>query len=104
VENPLMRKVLDEYYLPRLKAIYKPIILRFKGFFSRDYFGIEARADQAHIYYSSVRARREEMDADLLDVTARLYSLDAMLKEGEVRHKLAELDMQMSVLPSVIWL
>ncbi len=104
VDNPLMKKVLDEYYLPRLKAVYKPLILRFKGFFSRDYFGIYARADRAHLYYSSVRARREEMDADFLEVVARLYDLEALLSEGEVRHKLAELDMQMSVLSSVIWM
>lgn len=104
VENKMVQKVLDEFYVPRLKDIYKPIIIEFKGFYSRDFFGVAADSTGSEIYYSPVRARSEEAQAPVLDVIARLYHLDSLLRSEEILHRLAELDLQMSFLPSVMWL
>lgn len=104
VDNKMVQKVLDEFYVPRLKEIYKPIILEFKGFYSRDFFGVAADSISSEIYYSPVRARSEEAQAPLLDVIARLYHLDSILRKEEVSRRLAELDLQMSFLPSVMWM
>ncbi|NYT01468.1 MAG: hypothetical protein GKC10_01750 [Methanosarcinales archaeon] len=104
VENKMIQKVLEELFVPRLKDIYKPIIIEFKGLFSRDYFGVEVNKDQGAIYYSPVRSQSESLAADILEVVSRLYYLDELLKSQDLRHRLAELDLQMSFLPSVMWM
>jgi hypothetical protein len=35
-------------------------------------------------------------------VIARLHELDSLLKEDQIRHDLAEVDVQLSFLPSVV--
>jgi len=104
VENRVLRRVLEDYYLPRLKEIYKPVIQEFRGFFSRDFFGVEADQNRGEIYYSSVRPRGEEEKAVILEVVSRLFQLEALIKERDVAHRLAELDLQMSFIPSVMWM
>jgi hypothetical protein len=61
--------------------------------------------DSTHgeVYYSPVRYRSEHKASRIWDVIGRLNELDALLKEPEVRHALAELDLQLSFLPSVMW-
>jgi hypothetical protein len=103
VENPMMQRMYEDYYLPALKMIYRPIIIQFKGFFTRDFFGVRADSRGGEIYYSPVSTRSESKDAKVWDVIGRLHDLDVMLRSPEVVHSLAELDVQMSFLPSVIW-
>jgi hypothetical protein len=102
-DNRLLKKMLEEYYVPSLKMIYKPIIIQFRGFYDRDYFGVQADKNYGEIYYAPVRYRSEYKDARIWDVVARLQALDAFLREPEIRHSLAELDVQLSFLPSVMW-
>lgn len=101
--NKMLQTMLEEYYIPALKMIYKPIISQFQGFFDKDYFGVQADNSYAEIYYAPVRYRSEHKAAKIWDVVARLHALDALLREPEVRHALAELDLQLSFLPSVMW-
>jgi hypothetical protein len=101
--NKMLQTMLEEYYVPALKMIYKPIISQFQGFFDKDYFGVQADNSYAEIYYAPVRYRSEHKAAKIWDVVARLHALDAILREPEVRHALAELDLQLSFLPSVMW-
>lgn len=102
-ENRMLKRILEDFYLPALRAVYKPIILSFKGFYSRDYFGVQADSSSGEIYYSSIRYRSEQKAARIWDVIARLNELDALLKEPQIRHALAEIDLQLSFLPSVMW-
>jgi len=102
-DNILAQRVLQDFYIPALKMVYKPIIIQFKGFCSRDYFGAEAEIDSGEIFYSPVRSRSENKDVEIAKVIGRLHELDSLLREPEVRHNLAELDLQLSLLPSVIW-
>jgi hypothetical protein len=46
-ENVMLKRILEDFYAPALRAIYKPIIEHFKGFYSKDYFGVNARAGLA---------------------------------------------------------
>jgi len=102
-ENRMLQRMLEEFYVPSLKMIYKPIIIQFKGFYARDYFGAQVDNTNGEIYYSPVRYRSEHKAARIWDVIGRLNGLDALLKEPEIRHALAELDLQLSFLPSVMW-
>jgi hypothetical protein len=102
-DNRLLQRMLEEYYVPSLKMIYKPIISQFRGFYERDYFGVQADKNYGEIYYAPVRYRSEHKDARVWDVVARLQALDSLLRETEIRHALAELDVQLSFLPSVMW-
>jgi hypothetical protein len=102
IEDRLVRQILENFFVPRLKSIYKPIILEFKGFYSRDFFGVRADKRYGAIYYSPVRLGDEGLDANIEDVIKRLRTLDELLKNDELRRKLAELDIQMSLLPSVL--
>jgi hypothetical protein len=103
MKNRMQQMVLEEFYIPALKEVYKPIIIRFKGLYSRDFFGIEA--DQAHgeLFYAPIRHRSEYKEAQLGDVVGRLAELDLLLKEPQIRHSLAEIDLQLSLLPSMVW-
>jgi hypothetical protein len=101
--NKMLQMMLEEYYVPALKVIYKPIISQFQGFFERDYFGVQVDNSYAEIYYAPVRYRSEYKTGKIWDVVARLHALDALLREPEVRHALAELDLQLTFLPSVMW-
>jgi len=101
-DNRMLQRMLEDFYIPALKSIYKPIIISFKGFYSKDYFGANAGHQQGDIYYSAVRYRSEHKAASIWDVIARLHELDSTLKEPEIRHALAELDVQLSFLPSVL--
>jgi hypothetical protein len=102
-DNRIQRKMLEEFYVPVLKSIYKPIILEFKGFYGKDYFGVQAESNRGGIYYSAVRFKSEHKDASIWDVVARLQQLEALLREPQIRHSLAELDLQLSFLPGVVW-
>lgn len=102
-KNRMLQMLLDEFYVPALKNVYKPIIISFKGFYNRDFFGIEA--DQAHgwIFYAPVRYRSEHKSVRIGDVMGRLSELDLLLKDPQIRHALAENDLQLSLLPSMVW-
>jgi hypothetical protein len=100
--NRMLQRMLEDFYIPSLKAIYKPIILQFKGFYSKDYFGVDASSADGEIYYSPVRYRSEHKAARIWDVIGRLHELESLLKDEEIRHALAELDVQLSFLPSVV--
>jgi hypothetical protein len=102
-KDRMQQMVLEELYVPALKNIYKPIILKFEGFYTRDYFGVEA--DQAHgeIFYAPVRYRSEHKAATIGEVMGRMSELDLLLKEPQIRHALAEIDLQLSLLPSMVW-
>ena len=102
-ENRILQRMLEEFYVPALKSIYKPIIIEFKGNYSKDYFGAQADSSRGEIYYSPVRFRSEHKDARVWDVLARLQQLESLLREPQIRHSLAELDLQMSFLPGVMW-
>jgi hypothetical protein len=102
-DNRILQRMLEEFYVPALKSIYKPIIIEFKGNYSKDYFGALADSSRGEIYYSPVRFRSEHKDSGIWDVLARLQQLQSLLREPEIRHSLAELDLQMSFLPGVMW-
>ncbi|HSD57522.1 MAG TPA: hypothetical protein VLB04_05020 [Methanotrichaceae archaeon] len=101
-DNRMVQSMIEEYYVPVLKMIYKPIIIQFQGFYDRDYFGVQADNNYSEIYYAPVRYRNEYKNAKIWDVVARLQALDALLREPEIRHALAELDLQLSFLPDVV--
>lgn len=102
-ENRMLQRMLEDFYVPALKMIYKPIIIQFKGFYNKDYFGVQVDDTHGDIYYSPVRYRSEHKTSRIGDVIGRLNELDALLKKPEVRHALAEQDLQLSLLPSVMW-
>ncbi len=102
-ENRMLQRMLEDFYVPTLKMIYKPIIIQFRGFYTRDFFGVQVDSSHGDIYYSPVRYRSEHKAARIWDVIGRLNELDSLLKEPEVRHALAEMDLQLSFLPSVVW-
>ncbi len=102
-ENRVQQMMLEEFYVPALKDVYKPIILNFKGFYSRDFFGVEADRVQGEIFYAPVRYRSEHKAATIGEVMGRLSELDLLLKESQIRHALAEVDLQLSLLPSLVW-
>ena len=102
-KNRMQQMVLEEFFVPALKNIYKPIILRFEGFYSRDFFGVEAEKNRGEIFYAPVRYRSEHKAASIGEVMGRLGELDLLLKEPQIRHALAENDLQLSLLPSLVW-
>ena len=102
-KNRMQQMVLEEFYAPALKNIYKPIILRFQGFYDRDFFGVEAGHERGEIFYAPVRHRSEHKKVSLGEVMGRLSELDLLLKEPQIRHALAEIDLQLSLLPSMVW-
>ncbi len=102
-KNRMQQMVLEEFYVPALKNVYKPIIIRFKGFYSRDFFGVVAEKDRSEIFYAPVRDRSEHKAARIGEVMGRLSELDLLLKEPQIRHALAENDLQISLLPSMVW-
>lgn len=102
-DNPVAKAIIDDVYIPGLKNIYRPIICQFQGFRIRDFFGITANSAGSRIYYSGVTPRSDNRDVLISEVVDRLYALDGLLKEPEIRHALAELDLQISFLPSAIW-
>ncbi|MCQ8902720.1 MAG: hypothetical protein NQU42_01285 [Methanothrix sp.] len=104
VENKMVQKILEDYYLPRLRSIFKPVIIEFRGFSDRDFFGVEAGREHGYIYYSPVRPKSGENEVKIIDVISRLYHLDSLLRNRDIPHQLAELELQMSFLPSVMWM
>jgi hypothetical protein len=102
-KNRMQQMVLEEFYVPALKNIYKPIILKFKGFYNRDFFGVGADRERGEIFYAPVRNRSEQKSARIGEVIGRLSELDLLLKEPQIRHALAEIDLQLSLLPSMVW-
>jgi len=103
MDNVMAQRIIDDFYAPALKMIYKPIIIQFRGFYSRDYFGVEADKNRGEIYYSPIRSRSENKDLEISKIVGRLHELDSFLRESEIRHSLAELDLQLSFLPSIVW-
>ena len=67
-KNRMQQMMLEEFYVPALKNVYKPIILRFMGFFSRDFFGVDADNARGEIYYAPVGYRSEHKAASIGDV------------------------------------
>jgi len=92
VENKLLRKMLEDFYIPRMRSIYKPIILEYKGLFDYDFFGIDVGRERAMVYYSTVRQGREEAEANIDDVIGRLNYLSDMMKDEKIRMALKSLD------------
>lgn len=92
VENRLLRKMLEDFYIPRQRSIYKPIILEFKGLFDYDFFGIDVGREKAEVYYSTVRQGREEAEANIDDVIGRLNYLSEIMKDEKIRKDLKALD------------
>ncbi len=92
VENKLLRKMLEDFYIPRMRSIYKPIILEYKGLFDYDFFGIDVGREKSDIYYSTVRQGREEAEANIDDVIGRLNYLSDMMKDEKIRKALKALD------------
>lgn len=92
VENRLLRKMLEDFYIPRQRSIYKPIILEFKGLHAYDFFGIEVDRNHSEIYYSTVRRGREEAESNIDDVIGRLNYLSDMMKDEKLRKALKALD------------
>lgn len=102
MKNRIQQMMLEEFYIPALKNVYKPIILQFKGFYSKDFFGVEANNAGAEVYYAPVRSRSEHKAARIGEVIGRLNELDLLLKDPQIRHDLAEIDFQLSLLPSMM--
>ncbi|OPY50542.1 MAG: hypothetical protein A4E49_02677 [Methanosaeta sp. PtaU1.Bin112] len=102
-KNRLQQMVLEEFYVPALKNVYKPIIQRFKGFYGQDFFGVHAEKGIGEIFYAPVRSRSEHKSATIGEVMGKLAELDLLLKEPKIRHDLAEIDLQLSLLPSLVW-
>lgn len=102
-DNPVAKTIIEDVYIPGLKAIYRPIISQFQGFKAMDFFGTMASSVGGKIYYSGITSRSDNKDVLVSDVVDRLYALDNLLKEPEIRHALAELDLQVSFLPSTMW-
>ena len=102
-KNRVQQMMLEEFYVPALKNVYKPIILKFEGFYSRDFFGVEAAPGNGEIFYAPVRYRSEHKAARIGEVMGRLTELDLLLKEPQIKHALAENDLQLSLLPSMVW-
>jgi hypothetical protein len=102
-KNRMQQMVLEEFYAPALRTIFKPIILRFKGFYDRDFFGVGADRRRGEIFYAPVRYRSEHKAIGIGEVMGRLSELDLLLKEPQIRHALAEVDLQLSLLPSMVW-
>ena len=101
-KNRMLQVMLAEFYAPAIKNVYKPIILQFKGFYDKDFFGVEVNGSGAEIYYAPVRSRSEHKGARLGDVIGRLAELDLLLKESNIRQDLAKVDLQLSLLPSMM--
>jgi hypothetical protein len=101
-KNRMLQVMLAEFYAPAIKNVYKPIILQFKGFYDKDFFGVEVNGSGAEIYYAPVRSRSEHKGARLGDVIGRLAELDLLLKESNIRQELAKVDLQLSLLPSMM--
>ena len=91
-DNKLLRKMLEDFYIPRMRSIYKPIILEYKGLHSYDFFGIEVGSEHSEVYYSTVRQGREEAESALDDVIGRLNYLSEMMKDEKLRKALKSLD------------
>jgi hypothetical protein len=102
MKNRMQQMMLEEFYIPALKNVYKPVIMQFKGSFDKDFFGVEADNANSLIYYAPVRSRSEHKTARIGDVIGRLNELDMLLKEPQIRHDLAEIDFQLSLLPSMM--
>lgn len=102
-KNRVQQMMLEEFYVPALKNVYKPIIHKFQGFYSRDFFGVGAEKTRGEIFYAPVRYRSEHKSARIGEVMGRLAELDLLLKEPQIRHALAENDLQLSLLPTMVW-
>jgi hypothetical protein len=100
--NPLAQRMISDFYDPAMRKIYRPIIESFKGFYARDYFGIAVNQERAEIYYSPVSSRSEGTAARISDVVERLRQLDILMQEPQVKQALAELDLKLSFLPSLL--
>jgi hypothetical protein len=102
MKNRMQQMMLEEFYIPALKNVYKPIIMQFKGFFGKDFFGVDADNARTEIYYAPIRSRSEHKEAQIGEVIGRLNELDLLLREPQIRHDLAEIDFQLSLLPSMM--
>ena len=101
-KNRMVQMMLDEFYVPAIKNVYKPIIERFKGFYGKDFFGVEADSNGGQIYYAPIRTMSEHKGARLGEVIGRLTELDLLLKDPNIRQDLAKVDFQLSLLPSMM--
>lgn len=101
-KNRMVQMMLEEFYVPAIKNVYKPIIERFKGFYGKDFFGVEADSNGGQIYYAPIRTMSEHKGARLGEVIGRLTELDLLLKDPNIRQDLAKVDFQLSLLPSMM--
>lgn len=101
-KNRMVQMMLEEFYVPAIKNVYKPIIERFKGFYGKDFFGVEADSNDGQIYYAPIRTMSEHKGARLGEVIGRLTELDLLMKDPHIRQDLAKVDFQLSLLPSMM--
>ena len=101
-KNRMQQVMLAEFYAPAIKNVYKPVIQQFKGFYDKDFFGVDVNSSGAEIYYAPVRSRSEHKGARLGEVIGRLTELDLLLKDPNIRQDLAKVDFQLSLLPSMM--
>jgi hypothetical protein len=91
-EDAMIRMILERMYKPLLIKAYKPVLKYLKGFYRRDYFGIQADISSFYIYYSLVRSDREEAKTLLGDVVTRLEKIEREIKGDNVLTGLREAD------------
>lgn len=101
-KNRMVQMMLEEFFVPAIKNVYKPIIDKFKGFYGKDFFGVEADSNGGQIYYAPIRNMSEHKGARLGDVIGRLTELELLLKDPHIRQDLAKVDLQLSLLPSMM--
>jgi len=101
-KNRMLQMMLEEFYVPAIKNVYKPIIDRFKGFYGKDFFGVETDANGSQIYFAPIRSMSEHKGARLGDVFGRLTELELLMKHPRIRQDLAKVELQLSLLPSMM--
>lgn len=95
VDSPLgnfIKEKLEKTYKQMLIRVYKPLMKYMKGFYKKDFFGIEANPSFISVYYSLVREDREEANASLVAVIDRLEEIERKMKEYHLVERLKEME------------
>ncbi|MHC1567804.1 MAG: hypothetical protein ACXQTD_08965 [Candidatus Syntropharchaeia archaeon] len=89
-----VRMLLERIYRPMLLKMYKPVIPELRGFYRRDYFGVEVNKAFISAYYSPVRKGSEEENAEVTEVLSRLERIERVIKEMKESMEGAEEDLR----------